>query len=91
MRRTTRELTSIHYRRSAKGSISLDLQSQGPVCGSPLEAIVTTDAGTPQSGDFKVAPRIVFRVVQPGSGERSDKGSRQNPGSGSVVVEKQVE
>ena len=62
--RRTRELTSIHYRRSIKRSASQRLHGYCPVCGSALEAIVVNEAEETREGGLKPVERTVFRLAR---------------------------
>jgi len=77
----TRELTSIHYRRTVTKPSSSDVQSQShtrcPICGASLEAIFVSDPGGPQA-----APRIAFRIAQQ-VGEQNKEGVGNQPGPSS--------
>jgi hypothetical protein len=75
----TRELTSVHYRRSVKRLASLDVQNQSlqcrcPVCSTPLEAILVSEPGDSQKDRLR-AQRAVLRVAQKESGEMSNEDS----------------
>lgn len=73
--RRTRELTSIHYRRSIKRSASQRLHGYCPVCGSPLEVIVVNEPGETLGGGLKPVEETVFRLVREEPEGRPGRGS----------------
>jgi len=74
----TRELTSIHYRRTVTKPSSSGVQGQShahcPICGAPLEAIFVSDPGI--TGEPRAATKIAFRVAQQ-VGEQNKEGDRE--------------
>jgi hypothetical protein len=63
--RRTRELTSIHYRRSVKRpSASQGLRGYCPVCGSALEVIVVNEPEETRGSGSRPSERTVFRLVR---------------------------
>jgi hypothetical protein len=74
--RRTRELTSIHYRRSVKRTASQGPRGYCPVCGSALEASVVNEPAETPGGSPTPVERTVFRLV------RGEPEGRPGGGSG---------
>ena len=90
----TRELTSIHYRRTVTKPSSSDIQSQShystcPICGAPLEAVfVSEPTGTagPQA-----TPRIALRIAQQvGEQNKEGVGNQHDPSSSGLSLLQKV-
>jgi hypothetical protein len=79
----TRELTSIHYRRSVKRRASVNVQSRGlqshcPSCGTSLEVVLVSDPG--YGGSPKAAQKIGSHLAQQECHERSNEDSENQHG-----------
>ena len=89
----TRELTSIHYRRTVTKPSSSDVQSQShtrcPICGAPLEAVFVSDPGG--MGGPQAVPRIAFPVAQQvGEPNHAGVGDQHDPPSSGLSLLQKV-
>jgi len=89
----TRELTSIHYRRTVTKPSSSGVQGQShahcPICGAPLQAVVVSEptgtAGT------QATPRIALRIAQQvGEQNKEGVGDQHDPSSSGLSLLQKV-